>query len=69
MAFLKRLVMEVREVCPPPFRLSIKLNEGNYMAERRLSADEMLKQVKWLRDGRLCEDFRRECGAVDFQFT
>lgn len=54
--FLKRLVTEVREVCPSPFCLSVKLNSGDYMAEGGLSTDEALEQVKWL----------LECGMIDF---
>jgi 2,4-dienoyl-CoA reductase-like NADH-dependent reductase (Old Yellow Enzyme family) len=56
MTFLKRLVKEIREVCPPPFCLSVKLNSGDYMAEGGLSTDEALEQVRWL----------LECGMVDF---
>lgn len=53
---LKRLVREIREVCPPPYCLSVKLNSADYMAEGGLSQDEGLGQVKWL----------VECGMVDF---
>jgi len=56
MTFLKRLVKEIREACPPPFCLSVKLNSGDYMAEGGLSMDEALEQVRWL----------LECGMVDF---
>lgn len=55
-AFLKRLVGEIREVCPSPFCLSVKLNSGDYMAEGGLSTDEAPEQVRWL----------LECGMVDF---
>ena len=53
---LKRLVREIREVCPPPYCLSVKLNSADYMAEGGLSQDEGLGQVRWL----------VECGMVDF---
>jgi 2,4-dienoyl-CoA reductase-like NADH-dependent reductase (Old Yellow Enzyme family) len=56
MAFLKRLVTEIREVCPPPFCLRVKLDFGDYMAQGGLSTDEALEQVRWL----------LECGMVDF---
>ncbi len=56
MAFLKRLVTEIRDVCPPPFCLSVKLNSGDYMAEGGLSTDEALEQVRWL----------LTCGMIDF---
>lgn len=54
--FLKRLVTEIREVCPPPFCLSVKLNSGDYMKDSGLTQDEALEQVRWL----------VECGMVDF---
>lgn len=54
--FLKRLITEIRAVCPPPFCLSVKLNSGDYMAEGGLSQDEARDQVQWL----------LECGMVDF---
>ena len=38
--------MEIREMCPPPFCLSVKLNSGNYMKEGGLSTDEALEQVR-----------------------
>ena len=55
LALLKRLVQEIREVCPPPFCLSVKLNSADYMADGGLSQEEGLGQVKWL----------VECGMVD----
>ena len=54
--FLRRLVTEIREVCPPPFCLSVKLNSGDYIAEGGLTQDEALDQVRWL----------LECGMIDF---
>lgn len=54
--FLQRLVTEVRDLCPPPFCVAVKLNSGDYMAEGGLSTDEALGQVKWL----------VTCGMVDF---
>ena len=56
LALLKRLVMEIREQCPRPYCLSVKLNSADYMAQGGLSQDEGLEQVKWL----------VECGQVDF---
>jgi len=53
---LKRLVAEIREICPPPFCLSVKLNSADYMAEGGLMQDEALEQVRWL----------VACGMVDF---
>ena len=54
---LKRLVKEIRDVCPRPYCLSVKLNSADYMATGMgLSTDEGLEQVKWL----------VECGEVDF---
>ena len=53
---LKRLVHEIRDVCPPPYCLSVKLNSADYMSEGGLSQDEGLEQVRWL----------VECGMVDF---
>lgn len=52
---LQRIVAEVREACPPPFCLSVKLNSGDYMAKGGLTQDEALDQVKWL----------VTCGMVD----
>jgi 2,4-dienoyl-CoA reductase-like NADH-dependent reductase (Old Yellow Enzyme family) len=54
--FLKRLVTEIKEVCPPPFCLNVKSNSGDYMAEGGLTTDEVLEQVRWL----------LEYGMVDF---
>lgn len=54
--FLQRLVKEVREICPPSFCVSVKLNSGDYMSEGGLSQDEALDQVRWL----------LECGMIDF---
>ncbi|KAK0516035.1 hypothetical protein JMJ35_002069 [Cladonia borealis] len=57
LTLLKRLVKEIREVCPRPYCLSVKLNSADYMAAGAgLSTDEGLEQVKWL----------VECGDVDF---
>ncbi|MCJ1395777.1 hypothetical protein MMC18_008663 [Xylographa bjoerkii] len=56
LTLLKRLVREIREVCPPPFCLSVKLNSADYMANGGLSQEEGLEQVRWL----------VECGMVDF---
>lgn len=57
LTLLKRLVKEIREVCPRPYCLSVKLNSADYMAAGvGLSTDEGLEQVKWL----------VECGDVDF---
>lgn len=56
LALLKRLVKEIRDVCPRPFCLSVKLNSADYMAAGvGLSTDEGLEQVRWL----------VECGEVD----
>ena len=57
LALLKRLIKEIRDVCPRPFCLSVKLNSADYMATGMgLSTDEGLEQVRWL----------VECGEVDF---
>jgi len=56
LALLKRLVREIREVCPLPFCLSVKLNSADYMTDGGLSQEEGLGQVRWL----------VECGMVDF---
>lgn len=56
LALLKRLVREIRDVCPPPYCLSVKLNSADYMANGGLLQDEGLDQVRWL----------VECGMVDF---
>ncbi len=56
LTLLKRLVKEIRERCPRPYCLSVKLNSADYMAQGGLSQDEGLKQVRWL----------VECGQVDF---
>ncbi len=56
LALLKRLVREIRDVCPRPYCLSVKLNSADYMATGfGLSTDEGLEQVRWL----------VECGEVD----
>lgn len=52
---LQRLVLEIRELCPPPFCLSVKLNSGDYMEKGGLTQDEALEQVRWL----------TTCGHVD----
>lgn len=53
---LKRLVKEIREVCPRPYCLSVKLNSADYMTTGMgLSTDEGLEQVRWL----------VECGEID----
>ena len=56
LTLLKRLVREIREVCPSPYCLSVKLNSADYMAHGGLSQEEGLDQVRWL----------VECGMVDF---
>ena len=56
LALLKRLVREIRDICPSPYCLSVKLNSADYMAVGGLSQDEGLEQVRWL----------VECGMVDF---
>jgi len=56
LTLLKRLVKEIRERCPRPYCLSVKLNSADYMAQGGLSQDEGLEQVRWL----------VECGQVDF---
>ena len=56
LTLLKRLVREIREICPQPYCLSVKLNSADYMAEGGLSQEEALEQVRWLVD----------CGMVDF---
>ena len=56
LTLLKRLVREIRKVCPPPYCLSVKLNSADYMAQGGLSTDEGLEQIRWL----------VECGLVDF---
>ncbi|MCJ1308426.1 hypothetical protein MMC25_002079 [Agyrium rufum] len=56
LALLKRLITSIREVCPPPFCLSVKLNSADYMTSGGLTQDEGLMQVRWL----------VECGMVDF---
>ena len=56
LTLLKRLVREIRQVCPPPYCLSVKLNSGDYMAQGGLSTEEGLEQVRWLVN----------CGMVDF---
>lgn len=48
MKLLQRLVQEIREKCPPPFCLSVKMNSADYMAQGGLGQDEALKQVIWL---------------------
>ena len=54
---LQRLVTEIREVCPPPYCLSVKLNSADYMDKGAgLEQEEGLEQVRWL----------VECGMVDF---
>lgn len=53
--FLRRLVEELRAICPPPLCLSVKLNSADYMAVGGLQQDEGLEQVRWL----------VECGMVD----
>ncbi|KAM0702079.1 hypothetical protein Q7P35_010989 [Cladosporium inversicolor] len=54
---LRRLVIEIREVCPPPYCLSVKLNSADYMDKGAgLEHDEGLEQVRWL----------VECGMIDF---
>ena len=55
--FLQRIVTEVRQQCPPPFCVGVKLNSADYMAQGQgLEPEEGLEQVRWL----------RESGMVDF---
>lgn len=57
MTLLKRLVREVRAMCPAPYCLSVKLNSGDYMeGSEGLQQEEALEQVRWL----------VTCGMVDF---
>lgn len=57
LTLLKRLIKEIREICPWPYCLSVKLNSADYMsAGSGLSTDEGLEQVRYL----------VECGDVDF---
>lgn len=56
MKLLQRLVTEIREKCPRPYCLSVKLNSGDYMEQGGLGQDEALGQVQWLVDS----------GMIDF---
>lgn len=56
MKLLQRLVQEIRQKCPRPYCLSVKLNSADYMEQGGLGQDEALGQVKWL----------VESGMVDF---
>jgi len=56
MGLLRRLVTELRAVCPPPLCLGVKLNSADYIAVGGLQQDEALEQLRWL----------VECGMVDF---
>lgn len=56
MKLLKRLVIELRKMCPPPFCLSVKLNSADYMETGGLTPEEGFEQVRWL----------ATCGMVDF---
>jgi len=56
MTLLRRLVTEIRAVCPPPLCLGVKLNSADYMAAGGLQQEEALEQLRWL----------VECGMVDF---
>jgi 2,4-dienoyl-CoA reductase-like NADH-dependent reductase (Old Yellow Enzyme family) len=56
MHLLKRLVTEIRKVCPAPYCLSVKLNSADYMQSGGLTQDEALEQVRWL----------VTCGMIDF---
>ena len=57
MKLLQRLVTEIREKCPAPYCLSVKLNSADYMDKGEgLEVAEGLEQVRWL----------RECGMIDF---
>ena len=54
---LQRLVTEIRQVCPRPYCLSVKLNSADYMDKGvGLEQEEGLEQVRWL----------VESGMVDF---
>lgn len=56
MKLLRRLVEEIRQKCPPPYCLSVKLNSADYMEQGGLGQTEALEQVEWL----------VESGMVDF---
>jgi len=56
MTLLRRLVKELRAVCPPPLCLGVKLNSADYMVVGGLQQEEALEQLRWL----------VECGMVDF---
>ncbi|KAK5708652.1 hypothetical protein LTR17_020484 [Elasticomyces elasticus] len=57
MKLLRRMIKEVRAVCPRPYCLSVKLNSADYMDKGEgLEVEEGLEQVRWL----------RECGMIDF---
>ncbi|KAL8286164.1 hypothetical protein RQP46_004652 [Phenoliferia psychrophenolica] len=55
MKFMQRILVEIREACPLPFCVSVKLNSGDYMETGGLEQEEALKQVEWL----------LTCGLVD----
>lgn len=59
LTLLKRLVREIRKLCPRPYCLSVKLNSADYMAAGSgLSKDEGLEQVRWLVE---CSDVGEVC--------
>ena len=49
MVLLQELVYLIREHCPAPFCLGIKLNSGDYMRPDQggLVPDEAIKTVEW----------------------
>ncbi|MCJ1241908.1 hypothetical protein MMC14_009914 [Varicellaria rhodocarpa] len=55
LTLLKRLVREIRQVCPPPYCLSVKLSSADYMAEGGSTTDEGLEQVRWLSECRMVD--------------
>jgi 2,4-dienoyl-CoA reductase-like NADH-dependent reductase (Old Yellow Enzyme family) len=55
MQLLKRLFTESGEENPASFRLTVKLNSGDYMEAGDLFQEEALEQVRWL----------VACGLVD----
>ncbi|KAL8280781.1 hypothetical protein RQP46_006785 [Phenoliferia psychrophenolica] len=52
---MQRLLEEIREACPLPFCVSVKLNSGDYMEKGGLTQEEALTQVEYL----------LTCGLVD----
>lgn len=52
---LQQIVQAIRDECPAPFCLSVKLNSSDYMTNGGLDQAEALEQVRWL----------VTCGLVD----